>query len=179
MRPQPEADLSRPLQVQARQSLLEQVGEPGARYVPTERQVLLRVRARHVVEPHDKRVADLVPLDRRDAGSVRRPRQQPRSARHALVPNALLRQHHRSVAQRRLLDATVECLVKHGYAHTTTTLVCERAGVSRGALLHHFPKKAELVRAAIEHVFERRLEEFRRAMAKVPSSADRTSITCR
>ena len=45
----------------------------------------------------------------------------------------------------RLLEATVDCLVEHGWAGTTTTLIAERAGVSRGAQLHHYPTKAALV----------------------------------
>ena len=52
----------------------------------------------------------------------------------------------------RLLEATVECLVEHGWAGTSTTLVSQRAGVSRGAQLHHFPTKNDLVLAAVEHV---------------------------
>jgi AcrR family transcriptional regulator len=52
----------------------------------------------------------------------------------------------------RLLEATVECLVEHGWSGTSTTLVSQRAGVSRGAQLHHFPTKNDLVLAAVEHV---------------------------
>jgi AcrR family transcriptional regulator len=62
----------------------------------------------------------------------------------------------------RLLDATVGCLVAHGYAGTSTTEVCKLAGVSRGAQLHHYPTKAELVAAAVEHIFARRHAEFRK-----------------
>lgn len=58
--------------------------------------------------------------------------------------------------RRRLLEATVECLAEHGWSGTTTTLVSRRAGVSRGAQLHHFPTKADLVVAAVEHLSERR-----------------------
>jgi AcrR family transcriptional regulator len=54
----------------------------------------------------------------------------------------------------RILDATVECLVELGYSRTSTLVVHERAGVSRGALLHHFPSRAELMAAAVEHMFE-------------------------
>jgi AcrR family transcriptional regulator len=75
--------------------------------------------------------------------------------------------------RRKLLDATVECLLERGYAGTTTTLVSERAGVSRGAQLHHYPKKTELVRAAVEHIFDRRLSEFLVKMEAVPHGADR------
>src|SRR3954464_2789270 len=48
-----------------------------------------------------------------------------------------------------LLDATVACLIEDGYAHTTTSRVAERAGVSRGAHLHHFQTRTSLVAAAI------------------------------
>jgi len=61
----------------------------------------------------------------------------------------------------RLLDATVDCLVELGYGGTSTPVVCERAGLSRGALLHHFPTKHELVTSAIAHLAKRRGEEMR------------------
>ncbi|MGW4113556.1 TetR/AcrR family transcriptional regulator [Actinosynnema sp. NPDC004786] len=54
--------------------------------------------------------------------------------------------------RRKLMQATVECLVEHGWAGTTTTVVAERAGVSRGAQLHHFRTRGELVAAAVEHL---------------------------
>ena len=72
-----------------------------------------------------------------------------------------------------LLDATVDSLVERGYARTTTTEVAHRAGMSPGALLHHFPTKAELLCAAVGHLFEQRNEEFRKAMADLPPGAER------
>jgi AcrR family transcriptional regulator len=87
--------------------------------------------------------------------------------------------HRRTQAERsaetvgKLLDATVACLVERGYARTSTNDICRRAGVSRGALLHHFPSKAVLVAAACGHVFDRRVDEFREAMAHVPEGEDR------
>jgi AcrR family transcriptional regulator len=77
----------------------------------------------------------------------------------------------------RLLDATVECLADLGYARTTTTEVSARAGVSRGAQLHHFPTKAELVTAAAEHVLTRRHAEFVAAMDRLPEGADRAAAS--
>ena len=65
----------------------------------------------------------------------------------------------------RLLDATVECLVERGWSGTSTTLVSERAGVSRGAQLHHFPTKNDLVLAAVEHLTEVRGAELAAAAA--------------
>lgn len=83
-------------------------------------------------------------------------------------------QEERSAATRgRLLDATLECLAELGYARMTTTEIAERGGVSRGAQLHHFPTKAELVTEALAYLFDRRDEEFRAAFAKLPADADR------
>ena len=67
--------------------------------------------------------------------------------------------------RQRLLDATVECLVEHGWSGTSTTLVSQRAGVSRGAQLHHFPTKADLVLAAVEHLSDARARTSSRAAA--------------
>jgi AcrR family transcriptional regulator len=83
-------------------------------------------------------------------------------------------QAERSATTRaRLLDATLECLCDLGYTRTTTPEIARRAGLSRGAQLHHFPTKAELVTGAVERLFERRHAEFRAAFARVPASADR------
>ncbi|WP_410610842.1 TetR/AcrR family transcriptional regulator [Amycolatopsis sp. lyj-109] len=65
---------------------------------------------------------------------------------------------HRTQAQRReqtrtaLLDATIDCLVDVGYARTSVPEICARAGVSKGAVQHHFTAKAELMAAAVEHL---------------------------
>src|SRR3954471_4979399 len=78
-----------------------------------------------------------------------------------------------TVTRTRLLDAALAVLAERGYAATTTVEVARRAGVSRGAQLHHFPTKAELLAAAVEHLHAKRRAEFREAMASVPDSADR------
>jgi AcrR family transcriptional regulator len=79
----------------------------------------------------------------------------------------------------RLLDATVECLVEHGFAGTSTTLVSERAGVSRGAQLHHFPTKNDLVVAAVEHLTEKRAAALAAAAARLPEGPSRTRAVLR
>lgn len=82
-------------------------------------------------------------------------------------------QAERSAATRgRLLDATIACVHDLGYARTSTPEIARRAGLSRGAQLHHFPTKAELVTSAVEHLFARRREEFLRAFRSRPSGQD-------
>ena len=78
-------------------------------------------------------------------------------------------QRERSAAMReRLLEAAIDCLYELGYAGTTTIEVAARAGVSRGAQLHHFPTKEHLVTLAVRHVLARRVDEFRAAFADLP-----------
>lgn len=82
-------------------------------------------------------------------------------------------QEERSAAMRqRLLDATIECLAEYGYAGTTTTRVAERAGVTRGAQVHHFRTKADLVSAAIRHVASKRSEQAEGEMERVRQADD-------
>ncbi|WP_018745178.1 TetR/AcrR family transcriptional regulator [Salinispora oceanensis] len=83
-------------------------------------------------------------------------------------------QQERSRAtQARLLEATVACLVEHGWSGTTTTVIATRAGVSRGAQLHHYPTKAALVTAAVAHLAERRAEELRVEAKALPAGPQR------
>ena len=63
----------------------------------------------------------------------------------------------------RLIDATIRVLVRSGYARTTTPQVAIEAGLSRGAMLHHFDNGISLIKATITHLHERRLRAFRRA----------------
>ncbi|WP_412539169.1 TetR/AcrR family transcriptional regulator [Longispora sp. K20-0274] len=85
------------------------------------------------------------------------------------------REQERSRTTRlRLMRATAECLVELGWSGTTTTAVSERAGVSRGAQLHHYPTRAELVVAAVEHVAVARTEELLRTADTLPRDGRRT-----
>src|SRR5579859_6742545 len=83
-------------------------------------------------------------------------------------------QAQRSAATREaLLDATIACLVEDGYANTTTSRVAERAGVSRGAHLHHFQTRNALVAAAMERLAERRGEVLLAAAERLPEGRER------
>jgi AcrR family transcriptional regulator len=83
-----------------------------------------------------------------------------------------LTQAERSATTRaRLMDATLECLVEVGWAGTSTTEVVRRAGVSRGAQVHHFPTKDDLVLATVEHLMARRLDEYREAFRNLPEDS--------
>ncbi|MBP2335194.1 AcrR family transcriptional regulator [Saccharothrix coeruleofusca] len=72
--------------------------------------------------------------------------------------------------RRKLMAATVECLVERGWAGTTTTMVAERAGVSRGAQLHHFRTRGELVAAAVEHLGAESVLQLKERASRVGGS---------
>ncbi|MGH9076473.1 MAG: TetR/AcrR family transcriptional regulator [Acidimicrobiales bacterium] len=83
-------------------------------------------------------------------------------------------QSERSTAtQRALLDVTVDCLVESGFHRLTQVDVAGRAGLSVGALAHHFPSKSALLAAAVDHLLVRRQSEFRLAVAHLDPGADR------
>jgi AcrR family transcriptional regulator len=65
-------------------------------------------------------------------------------------------------------------LVELGWSGTTTTVVSRRAGVSRGAQLHHFPTKDDLVLAAVEHLSRARAAELDAAAQGLPRGRRRT-----
>ena len=81
---------------------------------------------------------------------------------------------HRTQAQRReqtrtaLLDATIDCLVDVGYARTSVQEICARAGVSKGAVQHHFTAKAELMAAAVEHLTTKLRRQLATSLDELP-----------
>lgn len=60
--------------------------------------------------------------------------------------------------RRKLTSAVVQCLDQHGYAQTSITAVQQAAEVSRGAVLHHFPSKLELIAGTTRAVLTAALE---------------------
>lgn len=84
-------------------------------------------------------------------------------------------QAQKSAATRNLIvEAAIKCFVDLGYAQTTTTAIADKAGLSRGAMLHHFPSKIDIVRAAVEYLHGKRLKAFRKAIQRTqPADSDR------
>lgn len=91
----------------------------------------------------------------------------------ALVPSSApgarrTQQERRDETQRKLLDATLQCLVERGHARTTTTEIVRAAGVSQGALFTHYPTKAALLAAAVEHLFADLVSGYQQGFAALP-----------
>jgi AcrR family transcriptional regulator len=100
---------------------------------------------------------------------------------HTLAGVVGTERRHRTQAERSaetqaaLLDATIASLVEVGYSRTSTTAIVRRAGVSRGAQVHHYPTKADLVVAAVERVFAQQEQAFTDSFAALPAG-ERTLV---
>lgn len=64
----------------------------------------------------------------------------------------------RPSARDKILDATLALVQEIGVPAITLEAVAERAGVSKGGLLYHFPFKEQLMRAANEYLIDRRIQ---------------------
>lgn len=72
----------------------------------------------------------------------------------------------------KLLDATIECLAERGYAQTSTSKICRRAGVSQGALYNHFDSRVDVVVAATDRICALHVAEFEAAAAAADEMDD-------
>lgn len=63
--------------------------------------------------------------------------------------------------QARVTQATIECILEKGIRATSTVDIARLAGVSRGALVHHYPSKTLLMQAALEDLLSREVESVR------------------
>lgn len=75
-----------------------------------------------------------------------------------------------------ILQAAVDCFYERGYANTTTENIAKQAAVSRGAMLHHFPSRFELIRATVSYLNQLRIEMFAREEFAVQQGAEYSRI---
>jgi len=88
-------------------------------------------------------------------------------------PGRRTQSERRTATRSILMEATISCLVERGYSATTTLEVERRAGVSRGARLHHFPTKALLLASAVDHLYSQLGDHYEHAFGHSdPSASD-------
>jgi AcrR family transcriptional regulator len=76
----------------------------------------------------------------------------------------------------RIMQAAIDCLIEDGYAAASIGEIQDRAGVSRGALLHQYPSKTTLLIDAIRHLSDRQFEQFKRRLAAKGGNPDWLAI---
>src|SRR5688500_16054392 len=78
----------------------------------------------------------------------------------------------RNETQAAILSASIDLLVENGYAGFSASRVARRAGVSRGAQEHYFPKKNDLIAAATQHAMREAVEHARSLARTATGEAD-------
>jgi AcrR family transcriptional regulator len=90
-----------------------------------------------------------------------------------LTPESNGLQDRKSSATREvILEAAIECLARYGYSRTTNELICGIANISRGAMLHHYSNRQELIVAVTEYAFYKHMKSFSTAIRAL-TDADR------
>ena len=67
------------------------------------------------------------------------------------------KQDRSRATRRRLLETTIRCLATHGFQTSTVGFIAAEAGISRGAVQHHFRTREDLILGALEHMFAERV----------------------
>ena len=100
-------------------------------------------------------------------------RSPPRRPRRAATVERRTQAERSAETQRKLIDAAIAVLHRVGYGATTTGLIADEAGVSRGAMLHQYPTKVDMMLAVVADVYDRETKEYRRLGAEAPTPRDR------
>lgn len=95
------------------------------------------------------------------------------SRRVGVNPERQTQEERSEGTQQRILNAAIELLYNEGYVAATTHKIAERAGVSRGAMLHHFPSKDDLMLAVVRAAHERDSISLRAGLAKISDPLER------
>lgn len=82
------------------------------------------------------------------------------------APHVRRRQEDRTAETREsLFRATVRVVFRSGYAAASTALIAADAGVSRGAILHQFGTRAQLMAETVRWVYDREREDYAKLQA--------------
>ena len=75
-----------------------------------------------------------------------------------------------------ILDAAIRCFYEFGYNNTTTEKIAKEAGVSRGAMLHHFPSRWDLIKASVRHLNEQRIALYLSEEGDIQEGAEHSRV---
>jgi AcrR family transcriptional regulator len=81
-------------------------------------------------------------------------------------------EERRRETQAAILAASIALLTEKGYAGFSASRVAVRAGVSRGAQEHYFPKKIDLIAAATQHAMNEAVAHAQELATRATRSAD-------
>ena len=80
--------------------------------------------------------------------------------------------NRRGNCREEVLEAAEWVVSEHGAGHMTLDAVAERAGISKGGLLYHFPTKEALLKAMLDRVLDRCVSDRGEARAEAFAKDD-------
>ncbi|HWA61985.1 MAG TPA: helix-turn-helix domain-containing protein [Caulobacteraceae bacterium] len=75
----------------------------------------------------------------------------------------------------RILDSAMRLFAEVGYHAATNAAIADASGLTRGAMLYHFPTREELIEAAVAHIQAARLRLLDEAAGEPTPGADATA----
>jgi AcrR family transcriptional regulator len=96
-----------------------------------------------------------------------------------VVEKPMTKAAQREATTKRLLEIARQQFTKHGYAKTATETIVEEAGVTRGALYHHFGSKDGLFKAVVEVVQQDVAARIEKAVIKRNDPWEQLFIGCK
>lgn len=84
----------------------------------------------------------------------------------------------REATTARLIEVASEVFTQHGYANAATEEIVHLAGVTRGALYHHFGSKEGLFQAVLGHVQQRVGQRIEAVVADQPDAWEQLVVGC-
>ena len=79
----------------------------------------------------------------------------------------------RAATIERLINACIDVLAESGYAGAGVKAICDRAGLSQGALFRHFDTRIDLLVATVDVIGQRNVDTFRQfALSVSPENVD-------
>lgn len=72
----------------------------------------------------------------------------------------------------RILESAMRLIAEVGYNEATNARISDAAGITRGAMLYHFPTREDLLGAVVAHIQKQRMQRLAEAGIERPAGAD-------
>ena len=107
---------------------------------------------------------------------------EPKTARPPAKPSAprprRTQQERKDATRNQLIEATIDCVFEMGYAATTIAAVADKAGVTHGAIQHHFGNRDALMLAIVATLRDKLYGQAKNQIPDGMPISERISAIC-
>ena len=76
-----------------------------------------------------------------------------------------------------IMEAALACFLNIGYTNTTVSKIALEARISRGAIMHHFDSRIDIIKSAINYLVDKRIEEFQHSLDTTIAPIARSEVS--